>query len=79
MPMSSADQGAAQGEAGQNQVHGEQSSGFLDWAESAQREVAADPRSRPWKQTFGDSVDHGFSKQADWAPVRGESDVQHNG
>ena len=66
--------GAASNEQGIDQPNAP----FLDWVAKTQKALETDQRARPWKETFGDSVDKGFDGKDDWALVRTQDDVQHN-
>jgi hypothetical protein len=55
----------------------EGSTDFSSWIIETQRRLAVDPRAQPWKQTFGDDVDRGFSGE-DYVTVGAKDDVQHN-
>ena len=61
----------------QSKVHEPDNKKFGDWVQKTQEQLAADPRSQPWKKTFGDTVDRGFDGE-DWTRVCRENDVQHN-
>lgn len=50
---------------------------FSSWIEETRRQLELDGRSQPWKATFGEAADRGFSGN-DEIIVREEDGVQHS-
>ena len=50
----------------------------ISWVEETDKASERDPRAQPWKETFGNQINHG-AQGSDVINVRGDNDVQHNG